>query len=86
MKDYFTLHHGATAQMREPERQKLLSQYLAWRNSGGVPTVITKETLRQQGMRRAGRWGAHLSEKLHLSSFVVGERQAPNLDLVRGVG
>ena len=45
---------------KKQTREQLLSQYLAWRNSGGVPTVITRETLKQKGMRKRGRWGEEL--------------------------
>lgn len=64
---------------KKQTREHLLNQYLQWRNNGGVPTVITKETLRTMGMKKAGKWGAHLSEGVTKSRFVLGEKQEPML-------
>lgn len=64
---------------KKQTREELLSQYLQWRNNGGVPTVITKETLRTLGMKKAGKWGAHLTGDTRGTRFVLGEKQEPML-------
>lgn len=56
------------------ERQALLERYKAWRESGGTPTVITKEVLRAKGMRKLSKniaIGDH-----YVGRYVIGEKQA----------
>lgn len=56
----------------------LAEKYQAWRDSGGVPTVITKETLREMGMKKQGKWSCH-PIGTSVGRFVPGEKQAPML-------
>lgn len=61
---------------KKSEAQRLSELYQAWRDSGGVPTIITQETLRQMGMKKA-RWSGPIGDG-NAGAYVPGVKLPPS--------